>query len=153
MTADIEGLMAQAQSWERFDRILGKPFPPAQLTSVLDAARAQGDRSRQAAPSLAEAASDGTLIERRSAVRIPVINGSTVLRLPSGDIVTCSIKDISCGHAAVVVANRPPIGGAILLGKTQATVIRHTDDGFVAHWVPTLTRRARPQETGLPSFH
>ncbi|WP_370337061.1 response regulator [Parvularcula marina] len=144
MTGDIEGLMAHAESSQHFDRILGKPFYPQQLISILGSARPnrkmQGFAQVEAnAPFTVNTISDlpepTNDSDRRKSDRIPVTNAPTKITLTTGETHHCMIKDVSMGAAALEVSVKPEIGERVTVGRTSACVIRHTNDGIVVQWI------------------
>jgi hypothetical protein len=58
----------------------------------------------------------------------------TSLLLPSGLAVGCRIIDASLSGAAVATDHRPPVGALVSLGKVQARVVRHLDEGFAVEF-------------------
>jgi hypothetical protein len=67
--------------------------------------------------------------DRRHGRLIPR-NTKTAVTLPDGTMVNCHIIDMSLSGAAVAASTKPPIGSLIMLGRTQARVVRHRDDGY-----------------------
>ncbi|HEX2216050.1 MAG TPA: PilZ domain-containing protein [Xanthobacteraceae bacterium] len=57
-------------------------------------------------------------------------NTRTTVILPNGVTVTCHLIDVSLSGAAVHTDARPPVGSLITVGRTQARVVRHRDDGI-----------------------
>ncbi|MEM9170146.1 MAG: PilZ domain-containing protein [Pseudomonadota bacterium] len=74
--------------------------------------------------------------ERREHPRIGVDDdgaggpGAAVI-LPDGAEAPCSIRDISLTGASIDIADRPPIGAEVVLGKMAGVVVRHHDAGVV----------------------
>jgi PilZ domain len=56
------------------------------------------------------------------------------LVLPSGVNLTCRILDVSQSGAGITSDQRPPIGTLVTLGKVQARVVRHLEDGFAVEF-------------------
>jgi len=74
---------------------------------------------------LAEDRRHGRLIPRR-----PL----TTLVMPNGVNLSCRIIDASQSGAAIASDLRPPIGILVGIGKLQARVVRHLDDGFAVEF-------------------
>jgi hypothetical protein len=53
---------------------------------------------------------------------------------PDGKVVVCHIIDMSLSGAAVASEVKPPVGSLIMLGRTQARIIRHREDGFASEF-------------------
>jgi hypothetical protein len=70
------------------------------------------------------------LPEDRRHGRLAPRQAQTIVTLPNGDLITGQIIDMSLSGAAVGSTARPPVGSLILLGRTQARVVRHREDGF-----------------------
>ena len=70
------------------------------------------------------------LPEDRRHGRLVPRQAKTIVTMPNGDLVTCHIIDMSLSGAAVGSTAKPPVGSLILLGRTQARVVRHLEDGF-----------------------
>src|SRR5205814_1268729 len=69
------------------------------------------------------------LPEDRRHDRIVPRNPQTVMVLADGSSIPCRIVDMSLSGAAVASQDKPAVGAVITLGKTQARVVRHLDDG------------------------
>ena len=74
------------------------------------------------------------LPEDRRHERIVPHNPRTTLVLPNGLTAVCRIIDMSLSGAAVTSEVKPPVGAVIWLGKTQARVVRVSDDGFAVEF-------------------
>ena len=74
------------------------------------------------------------LPEDRRHGRIIPRNPMTELTMPSGVRITCRIIDLSLSGAAVKTDQRPAIGMLLMLGKVQARVVRHLEDGVAAEF-------------------
>jgi hypothetical protein len=61
-------------------------------------------------------------------------NPMTQLIMPNGVNLTCRIIDASLSGAAIGTDQRPPIGALVGIGKVQARVVRHLDDGFAVEF-------------------
>jgi hypothetical protein len=81
------------------------------------------------------------LPEDRRHDRVVPREQTSVLALPDGRKVSCRILDVSPSGAAVSSNVRPPVGTMVTLGKTQARVVRHLDDGFAVEFL----RLQRPE--------
>jgi len=62
-------------------------------------------------------------------------NASTMLILPNGVNIGCRLIDLSLSGAAVATSQRPPIGALVMLGKVQARVVRHLEEGFAVEFL------------------
>lgn len=62
-------------------------------------------------------------------------NPMTMLVLPNGVNIGCRLIDLSLSGAGVATDQRPPIGALVTLGKVQARVVRHLDEGFAVEFV------------------
>jgi uncharacterized protein (DUF2252 family) len=74
------------------------------------------------------------LPEDRRHERIVPRNPRATLVMPNGVSDVCRIVDMSLSGAAVVSETKPPVGAVIWLGKTQARVVRVSDDGFAVEF-------------------
>ena len=54
--------------------------------------------------------------------------------MPNGVNLGCRIIDLSQSGAGVATDERPPIGALVTLGKVQARVVRHLEDGFAVEF-------------------
>ena len=85
-------------------------------------------------------------------------NPIALLTLEDGTKMTCRIIDLSLSGAAIAAENRPPLKSLIMLGKVQARVVRHLEEGFAIEFVHEQHRRhARRQryravKRGRPQF-
>ena len=75
------------------------------------------------------------LPEDRRHDRIVPRNPSAVLTLDDGTRMACRIIDLSLSGAAVSAANRPEVGTPVNLGRVQARVVRHLEEGFAIEFV------------------
>ncbi|MCB1492784.1 MAG: response regulator [Rhodobiaceae bacterium] len=122
MTSDVEGLLSHPDNCENFNRIFCKPLEPLSLFGAIETAL---DSSAPPKP---------VVLERRSSVRTSVYNGETRVVLKSGESHECVIENISRGYIAVTTPCKPPIDTEVKIGRTEARVTRHTENGFVAAW-------------------
>src|SRR4051812_40270699 len=74
------------------------------------------------------------LPEDRRHGRLVPRNSRPTMILPNGSSVPCTIIDMSLAGAAVYADTKPPPGSLIMLGRTQARVIRHREDGFAVEF-------------------
>lgn len=74
------------------------------------------------------------LPEDRRHGRITPRNPVTELTMPNGVRITCRIIDLSLSGTAIKTDQRPAIGMLLMLGKVQARVVRHLEDGFAAEF-------------------
>jgi hypothetical protein len=74
------------------------------------------------------------LADDRRYDRIVPRNARTELVLPDGTSHPCRVLDISLIGASVQVDLQPPVGTPILLGRTQAKVMRHIDGGIAVEF-------------------
>jgi hypothetical protein len=75
------------------------------------------------------------LPEDRRHDRIVPRNPSAVLTLEDGTKMPCRIIDLSLSGAALSAASRPEVGAAVNLGRVQARVVRHLEEGFAIEFV------------------
>jgi hypothetical protein len=71
--------------------------------------------------------------DRRHGRFIPK-NPMTMLILPNGLNIGCRLIDLSLSGAGVATQQRPPLGALVTLGKVQARVVRHLDEGFAVEF-------------------
>jgi hypothetical protein len=74
------------------------------------------------------------LPEDRRHGRLVPRNTRCNMTTPDGNVVVCHIIDMSLSGAAVGSEVKPPVGSLIMLGRTQARIIRHREDGFAAEF-------------------
>lgn len=70
------------------------------------------------------------LPEDRRHDRIVPRNPLAVLELEDGIRVQCRIIDLSMSGAAISAERKPPVGSRVTLGRVQAKVVRHLEEGF-----------------------
>jgi hypothetical protein len=75
-----------------------------------------------------------TLEEDRRHGRITPPERTTTVIMPNGIHLTCRLLDTSQSGAAVATPERPALGALIGIGKLQARVVRHLDDGFAVEF-------------------
>ena len=91
--------------------------------------RGRRAKSARTADSLIHALNNqGRRADQRVAPRIKQEAHATV-RLESGEIVPCSILDISLTGASIEIEPRPPLGAQLTLGKMNAKVVRRHEKG------------------------
>jgi hypothetical protein len=74
------------------------------------------------------------LEEDRRHGRITPAEQLTTVIMPNGINLTCRIVDASQSGAAIVSDERPALGLLVGIGKLQARVVRHLDDGFAVEF-------------------
>jgi hypothetical protein len=76
------------------------------------------------------------LPEDRRHDRIVPRNPMAVLKLDEeGRDIACRIIDLSLSGAALAAEFRPKVGSAVTLGRVQARVVRHLEEGFAVEFV------------------
>ncbi len=70
----------------------------------------------------------GTAIDDRQYSRKSVSQNSMLLRA-DGIQLKCSITDMSVGGMAIKIADKPPIGEIIMIGRMEGRVVRHFPEG------------------------
>ena len=75
------------------------------------------------------------LPEDRRHDRIVPRNPIALLTLEDGSQMTCRIIDLSLSGAAIAAENRPPVHSQVSLGRVQARVVRHLEEGFALEFV------------------
>nr|WP_184262612.1 PilZ domain-containing protein [Rhodopseudomonas rhenobacensis] len=75
------------------------------------------------------------LPEDRRHDRIVPRNPISILRLEDGSQQSCRIIDMSCSGAAIAAEFRPPLKSQVALGRVQARVVRHLEDGFALEFI------------------
>jgi hypothetical protein len=74
------------------------------------------------------------LPEDRRHGRLVPRNPRSIMGLPDGSTVPCHIIDMSLSGAAVACETKPPVGSLIMLGRTQARIIRHREEGLAVEF-------------------
>jgi hypothetical protein len=74
------------------------------------------------------------LPEDRRHERIVPLMQRTLVRLSDGQEIIAKIKDISLSGVGIETEARPPLGSAVVIGATQAIVVRHFDGGVGAEF-------------------
>lgn len=75
------------------------------------------------------------LPEDRRHDRLIPRNPIAILTLEDGQRMTCRIIDMSLSGAAIAAEYHPPIKSLVSLGRVQARVIRHLDEGFALEFL------------------
>ncbi|HEY0329839.1 MAG TPA: PilZ domain-containing protein [Rhodopseudomonas sp.] len=75
------------------------------------------------------------LPEDRRHDRIVPRNPICLLTLEDGSQQSCRIIDMSRSGAAIAAEFRPPLNSQVALGRVQARVVRHLEDGFALEFV------------------
>jgi PilZ domain len=73
---------------------------------------------------------DGMDARRPGHERIASNEKATILRLPNDEEFEVKLQDLSISGASVIVADRPPLGAEVTIGKLRALVVRHHADGI-----------------------
>ena len=74
------------------------------------------------------------LPEDRRHGRLTPKNARTTLVLASGVSTPCTLIDVSLSGAAIKTDARPPVGSLVMVGRTQARVVRQRDDGIAVEF-------------------
>ena len=75
------------------------------------------------------------LPEDRRHDRISPRNPISVLTFNDGRTMTCRIMDLSLSGAALAAEIKPLVGEPVTLGRVQARVVRHLEEGFAIEFV------------------
>jgi hypothetical protein len=75
------------------------------------------------------------LPEDRRHDRIVPRNPIALMTLEDGSQMTCRIIDLSLSGAAIAAEKRPPVQSRVSLGRVQAQVVRHLEEGFALEFV------------------
>lgn len=76
--------------------------------------------------------------DRRHERVIPRHNRTSII-LADGSEHPCTVIDISLSGAALSTALRPEIGSPVTVGRTQANVVRHLENGFAVEFTRPQT--------------
>ncbi|MCC7347124.1 MAG: PilZ domain-containing protein [Variibacter sp.] len=71
--------------------------------------------------------------DRRHGRLVPKNTRSTLV-LPNGDVIPCRLLDVSLSGAAIHTDAKPPVGSLVMLGRTQARVVRIREDGIAVEF-------------------
>ncbi|PLX37128.1 MAG: pilus assembly protein PilZ [Hyphomicrobiales bacterium] len=74
------------------------------------------------------------LAEDRRHERMVPENPMTQLTTSDGKVHKCLVIDVSLSGAAIRIPFRPPIGSRVVLGRMQARVVRHMDEGIAVEF-------------------
>ncbi len=75
------------------------------------------------------------LPEDRRHDRVVPRDPSAVLTLENGHRQNVRVIDVSLSGAAIASENRPPIRALVTLGRVQARVVRHLEEGFALEFI------------------
>ncbi|WP_040771674.1 PilZ domain-containing protein [Rhodopseudomonas sp. B29] len=75
------------------------------------------------------------LPEDRRHDRIVPRNPIAILTLEDGSRMSCRIIDMSRSGAAIAAEQKPPMNSQVLLGRVQARVVRHLEEGFALEFI------------------
>jgi hypothetical protein len=75
------------------------------------------------------------LPEDRRHDRIVPRNPMSVLKFDDGRAMPCRIMDLSLSGAALAAEMKPLVGEPVMLGRVQARVVRHLEEGFAIEFV------------------
>lgn len=86
-------------------------------------------RTQKTADDLTEIINNGKIShDRRASPRIRH-DAPALIRLESGEEISCAILDISLTGASLEISPRPPLGANLVIGKMAAKVVRRHDKG------------------------
>ncbi|HLN09505.1 MAG TPA: PilZ domain-containing protein [Xanthobacteraceae bacterium] len=74
------------------------------------------------------------LPEDRRHGRIVPRNPRTIMVTQDGASIPCRIVDMSQSGAAIATDIKPPVGALVMLGRTQARIVRHLEDGLAVEF-------------------
>jgi len=74
------------------------------------------------------------LPEDRRHGRLVPRNPRSVITMADGANVPCTILDMSLSGAAVACETKPAVGSLVMLGRTQARIIRHREEGIAVEF-------------------
>jgi hypothetical protein len=78
------------------------------------------------------------LPEDRRHERVAPHQSGALMRLPSGEEMAVRVLDLSLSGAALAAEVSPPVGMRVVIGETEARVVRHFNDGFGVEFVTPL---------------
>ncbi|HEY8580690.1 MAG TPA: PilZ domain-containing protein [Beijerinckiaceae bacterium] len=67
--------------------------------------------------------------------RIRPANVTVTVRLRSGQVETCNVRNLSRSGAAIDSTKRPPIDSLVTLGQHRARVVRHDPGGYAVEFL------------------
>ena len=79
------------------------------------------------------------LPEDRRHERVVPRNPFVMMKFESGRETNVRLVDVSISGAAVSIANKPPLGTPVLLGRTPGRVVRHFPDGVAVEFLLSLS--------------
>ena len=131
LTGDVKGLLAHSENRKTFDLAIAKPIDVVQLCNVIESLQefvAGQDEVGQTPVVSADALSRDN--DRRAHRRATIDRGTATITLTDGSSFGCKVLNLSLGGAAVEVEVRPPLGERVMLGHTEARIVRHTESGL-----------------------
>ncbi len=66
---------------------------------------------------------------------------NAILRRADGTLIACKVTDMSVGGFAIEIAERPPIGEIIEIGKMEGRVVRHEGSGVAIELIDVKERK------------
>ena len=79
------------------------------------------------------------LPEDRRHERVVPRNPVAIVRVDNGREVPVRLIDISLSGAAIAMEKKPPLGSAIVIGRTPGKVVRHFQDGVAVEFLLPLS--------------
>ena len=92
---------------------------------------------------------DGNEPDMRRHHRFVANNRENNLLLPGDVEITCKVQNFSLSGAAILTTARPKLGAQVKLGKMQATVVRHHDEGIGIEFTGTPSAARLLAEFGI----
>lgn len=93
-----------------------------------------GDEMRRMAGEVLMAARAQADAARRRHERVVPRNPATSVTPNGGVALPAEVIDISVSGAAIRMAQRPPVGAVVMIGRHEARVVRHLPEGFAAEF-------------------
>ena len=87
------------------------------------------------------------LAEDRRHQRVVPDQPITVLTMPDGRTYKCQVIDVSLSGAAIKIDVKPAIGARVILGRMQARVVRHTENGIAVEFATVQSEESL--QTGI----
>jgi hypothetical protein len=127
-----ERVVAYIDHLGRLEGTIARVFPNGFAMSIVATPR----KREKLAAQLTWLANRGilNLPEDRRHDRIVPRNPRTIMVTQDGTTIPCRIVDMSLSGAAIATEIKPPVGALIMLGKTQARIVRHLDDGLAVEF-------------------
>jgi hypothetical protein len=91
---------------------------------------------------------EGMNARRPGHERIASTEISTIMHLPNGEEIEVKLQDLSISGASILVADRPPLGAAVTIGKLRALVARHHAEGVGVQFLDIQTAEALRRNFG-----